>query len=157
MQTFRSRTCRLAVAAALALPVAAQTPAGGEATVGGAAPGGLTITPPSPIQPATGTGQVRQPPANSAMRRAGGAGTGSAAVANPMGMAGMSMTGTNALTLGSGGMSGQSGMQQGMGSGPDRNGRGQGAGTDQMQQGGNVRITDTGVTQRTPGNAARPR
>ncbi|WP_294392949.1 hypothetical protein [uncultured Sphingomonas sp.] len=166
MQTFLFRVSCLSIC--LALPAYAQT-AGGNATGGsggGGATPGFTITPPPSIQPATGSSQVRQAPANSAMRRGSGGGTGSSMAANPMGMAGMSgagATGTNALTLGSG-MSGQSSMGQGSASGTASGQQGGGSraesggtGASRGQQGGTVRITDTGVTQRTPNSPSRPR
>ena len=90
------------------------------------------------IQPASGAA-VRQPPQNSAMRRSG-PGAGASGGGNPMGMAGLGGAGTNALTLSSA---------------PPANGPRQSAPSGSGNRAGAVRITDTGVTQRTPAGDAR--
>jgi hypothetical protein len=143
MRTILSRTCCLALAMAGAAH--AQTPAGGSATGGssGAAPG-LGISAPASVQPASGSSQVRQPPANSAMRRSGGGSAGSGGAANPMGMAGLGMSATNSLSLSSGGAISGAGGQE----------IGQSASSRSAQQGSSVRISDTGVTQRQPNGTA---
>lgn len=142
--TLRSALATIACLS-LAAPAFAQSTGG---AISSATPA-LTITPQvTTIQPATTTSQVRQAPQNSAMRNsAGGGQSGAARTANPMGMAGMGSGSTGGMTLSSGGSSGGTSGSSGnmMQSGSSRQSAG-------AMQGGQsqVRITDTGVIQRTP-------
>ncbi len=100
----------------------------------GQAGGGMTaISPVQTIQPASG-GQVGQPPANSAMRAGSMGAGGSAGARNPMGMAGMGMSSPGSLSLSSAASAARGSMTDDGANGQKQSG---------------VRVTGTGITERT--------